>query len=494
MNDTRGERLRSGPGPRAQRGNALLAAILFNTVLLSLTAAMLLVSTAESRAVFDRGSHQTAFFLAESGIEASTYEISQSVDPDGDGIGNRVRAAVGGSYFATAVEELDGTWTITSVGSAGSADVQLRAVIGFDKTTTFPISAMAIVGDFDKYKLKIKKHADLLIDGGNTSALALSNKQLYDKTLKEVLKAIENGRISEDSFLGHPPTTIFDGSKKDDPVQVDLPIHHQPDYSDSLQDLGEVYNQIVARVNEILPTAVELPPDGGKVKGKNSYSSLEGQPQNADSVYTLSRWRLQEGDVVSGQGTLIINDEIRLDHGAILNWDGNVIIMADDKKKAELDVHSGTVNVTGNIIVLGEGREKAELKIKHDSSVSVEGSLLVGTAFEGHKGKKAKVSVDDDGKLSVDGVFTVTGSKAHLNFKHESQLSVEGMLQILAVEGAGHEDLKLHFDGDATIRKNDKRIQDGVGALLDLGLDLNVPEIEEKMVTESVSVRAWHEI
>ncbi len=278
-----------------------------------------------------------------------------------------------------------------------------------------------------------------------------------------------------DNLTGYPTATFSAGSS-----EMELPIHHLQS-TEGYEDLLALYGHLVSQVKQLAPQTTEFL-DGSKTPVIDVDSG---------GLYTLDRFRLTGGGTVSGSGTLLVMDVLRLDKGAVLNWEGNIIVMGDDQNHAELDVHDGQLNVKGSVIVLGEGKDHVDLKIKARGSVNVEGALFVGTSADDDEGRRARLTVDGDGQLSVNGMLSFFGSKVETRLKHDSNVAVEGMMQVALVDA---QELKMEFDGKLDVRKSDKEILGGIEALEALGEALEIPQTTESLLTEEMLSYAWQQL
>ena len=124
---------------RRESGVMLIAAFILILTLLGITGYMLLFSVSGARAVEESVETQTAFYLAESGLESATWELGDLVDPDGDGIGTRsVYYPDGSSYSVLSTDLGGGIYELTSTGSREGSQVFLQVTIKQNVTSVFP--------------------------------------------------------------------------------------------------------------------------------------------------------------------------------------------------------------------------------------------------------------------------------------------------------------------------------------------------------------------
>ena len=112
-----------------QRGGALLIAIIAVIVLAGMTTAMLTISTAnqrESRSAVDR---MRALYIAESGLSRGLAALEADAPQAVFGAPGAPVAFSGGGFWGSSVDNGDGTWTITSFGTADGLTRGIEAVI-----------------------------------------------------------------------------------------------------------------------------------------------------------------------------------------------------------------------------------------------------------------------------------------------------------------------------------------------------------------------------
>jgi hypothetical protein len=462
----------------------MVISVLVTVLLLALTASVVGVSVTDARAVVETESLHRAFFLAEAGIDAAKYEINESTDPDGDGVGNKTVATPLGNYSVAAVQLDSVTWQLTSTGAAGLMTKILQVITRRELTTRFPGGAISIIGNSDKEKFSIKKHPDLIIDGGDNAALSFSDHSLAVHVGSEFAEAISKGEIEIDNLSGGVTDTY---SHKG--TQYELPIATDKDQDDWLDDIEAVYDNLVSHLNNtVIPSATTEDVSNGGLKDSLVYGSAD-QPVTVflDGPHVRSK-----GQDIKGYGTLVVN-ELVLDQGSTLAWTGNVFVIGNTKKKAKLEAKGKdtTLNITGSLVVLGEGTEDAEIKFKDHAVANIDGAVFVGSGWDEKKGKKAKFAVEKDAEFNLTGMITVMGSKAEAKFKDGSDTNITGTLQMAILDTKAKDELKLEFQGDLEIHKDDDAIGEGMEAMQQLGVDIEFPEVEVLMDSGNLTTQLW---
>ena len=131
------------------------------------------------------------------------------------------------------------------------------------------------------------------------------------------------------------------------------------------------------------------------------------------------------------------------------------------------------------------------MKIKKHARATIDGALLVASDYDTKKGEKAKLKLD--GQLSVNGLLTLIGSKTELKLKKKSDVDINGMFQIGIHQDHKKSEMKLEFDGDLEVHKDDEEIRKGAEALAALETSLDLSEIQQILSTKVVSY-GWHPV
>jgi hypothetical protein len=460
----------------------MAVALFVTTLLIAITGAVVAVSIVDARAVAESESLTRAFFLAEAGIDAGKLEVNENIDPDQDGVGDRSFSAADGQYDVHA-QQLDPiTWRLTSKGTAGSRSKTVQVYVKRQATSRFPAGAISVVGAADKVKFSIKKHPTVILDGADHPAVAFSDQGLADSIGTEFAEAVANGVIPPENLTGGVTSTyVYNGKDYELPIAVDAT------HSDVLSDIQALYDGLVDHVNNtLLPAATLL--DGSGL-GNSVQLGTKSAPMTVFLDGPVTRGKNEK---IKGYGTLILN-EILLDAGSELDWEGSVVVIGNTKKKAKLEVKGTDTNlvVNGNIVVLGEGTEDAEFKVKEHAVATVDGSVLIGSSYDAAKGKKAKFAVEKDGDFTLNGVITVLGSKAEAKFKEESSTYITGTLQMGIADVGEKDEIKLEMQGSIEIHKDDDAIRSGMGSWASLGVTGSIPEVEYLIDASELTTQLW---
>jgi hypothetical protein len=465
-----------------QEGMALVTSLILVVLLISFTGAMLFISVAESRGLQESAVQKIAFYTAEAGLEAAKYEIGGDVDPDGDGIGNKnfttSTSGFTNSYSVTAENLGFNLWKLTSNGTVSETSVKLQAIVEKIKTSAFPVAAFTSLGKLNDGVLKIMNNSKIVFDGGYSPAISVSDEALYKRLVQTYSKTLSKNGLKSTLSGATYLTSILDGKNL---KELQVPITQETDPA-RLTNLSDLYLELVDRVNNVLiPGAVKALPN----------QLLFGSSASPGTFYQPLGITLLKDQTLTGYGTLVTTG-FTLPVRSQVNWNGNLIIVGDMLKAANIDLLGGTINVTGNLIVLGEGKADALFSVKSGSRVYVNGSLLVATSYDAGTGKNVKMDLEG-GKIAVNGVMTLLGGKIDAHYKPGGLLAVTGMFQSGSPDGPGAEKQEIFFDGPAQIIKDDAAIRLGTQAWLQTGTSINIVTSKE-LATDEVITHAWYQI
>jgi hypothetical protein len=463
-----------------ESGVVLFASLLLTLLLFSLVASTVMVSNAESKAVDESEVLQAAFFYAEAGVEAAKYEINESVDPDKNGIGNATSA----DYTATAEPLSSSVWRVTSTGTSRGENVTVEAVVSKDRKSSFPDGAISILGAFDSGKVSIKKHAGLVIAGGDSPAVTIQDKSLYDEMGEDFANAFKNGDMPAINLTGTEMNAFTVTKGKEKGSTVKLPLSNESETPEPLSDLDALYDSVVSKLEStLLPTLTQ-------VDELSSGDVTFGTAESPASVYlTKDKVRIKNQSL-TGYGTIVVQ-ELIVKQGATFDWKGDVFVIGDAKQKAMLTVKDGaSFSVEGNLVILGEGKGDVEVRID-SASLKVDGSFFLGSNYDdSKKSKGVKLDVEKGGTLDVDGVMTMIGANVKAVFKVGSEVTVTGMVQIGGPETAKDSSVKLDFRGDTEIYRDSDRISNALAEWEGLSATLDTNEVA-RLIESEVTTMSW---
>ncbi len=472
---------------RRDRGVILLFALLLTILVMALSTSVAVVSMSESKVTFESVEDRRAFYLAEAGLEAARWEISESQD------GNINGSFSDGTYLASTVALGPNEYEITSTGSADGSTVTLRSVVEQTYTTNFPRGAVSVVGAVDKAKFDLEKDGDLVIDGGNSPALAFSDFDVYKGVGEDIVKAITDNEMPAGNLTGSPMNTFPDSV---DPT-LEIPVAHVTGYDSTLDNLTALYDQMVTTVNGLRTTATTVA----------GLSGTYGDPNNPVSIY-VPNWEPIDGQTITGYGTLIVGDKMELKNLSTLNWTGDIFVVGDNTKDAKMKVENSNLNVDGNLVFLGEGPVETEFEIKTGGHAVINGSLFLGSSWNKADNSESEIEVKDGGILEVNGLLTMIGSEIEIEFEGEidddliapsnpnNAVSINGMLQVaVPTPGDGSKsELEFELEGSVEIVKDDAAILAGIDSLEGLAVDYSITEIYGVIEKNLIETRSWQRV
>ncbi len=459
-----------------ESGIALIFALLGVIVSAAIASSLVMVTMTETRAANAASAHAMAFYLAESGLNSARWEIGESTDPGGDGEGTVSVTSAAGSYEIVATDLGSGFWRLDANGTSSGNAVVLEEVVQVVTSSTFPGGAITLVGDLDVAEVQFQPTTDLIIDGGNSPALAISDQTTYDEMGAYFATGVSAGFIAETDVVGSITSTF-------QPGDADLSIAKVPDAEVAVSITADMFNDLRTEIDTVwLPSAASQTIPGGSAAWGTSGSPVKYK-------FPVDQ-KITGGQTIQGYGTLLFKKNLIIESGGRLNWNGNVIIYGDDTADSLLEV-DGVLNVTGNILVMGGKDRNLKVDLKSLGSVTVDGAFTVLTDY-------ANPATQDQfliaGDLTVDGLLTIVAPKHQDEFKPGSDVYVKGSLQLGRPSGAGETEFKVKFEDEAEFYKDDASIMKGANALVALDGDFGGDVLAGVLTTSDVDVCSWREI
>ena len=444
-----------------REGVALLLVFFMVTAIFSIVAAASLFSNARSRANVDSQNEIQAFYLAAAGLEAAKWEIAADQDPDGDGIGTKTTVTSFGTYTVTAEDLGGGSYRLSASGTVGSLEIDIVETVGvaLEVTTTFPSSALTIVGAFPSSGLQIKQGVygssgskTFLLDGGSTPALSFSDEDTFNAVGQLFADAINDGDLVAGNITG-TPTNEWSG--------VEIPVTYDSATAGFLDDLNDLYAELTDEINNTVVPGATSESVGNKTLGSS------GSP---GTYYFPNDETLQNSDIFNGYGTLVIEKSLLIQSGTTMNWTGDVIVFGGEDTDSSLTVE-GALNVTGNLMIVGQAARNSYMTVTSTGTVNVEGTMSSMTS----EASGSQLQFLSEGDLTIDGILSVLGPNIQTEFKDTSDTLLEGMFQIGAPSNST--DFLLKFEGDVEFHKLDSGVQKGVDSYNELGSELDLSAI-----------------
>ena len=211
-----------------ESGMAMAYALLVIMVLVAVVGSTVSFALTTTKLTGERMDSSLAFYLADGAIETAKFEIGEDTDPDNDGIGNVTGSTSLGSYSVTVTDLGGGYHQLLSTGTVEGRSVKLEVILERVVNTRFPQGAMSILGNVGDFDIDIEEDGDLIIDGGNTPAISVSDFGAYQTIGGAFAGAIDSGDFPSINLSGTPLDT-FGGH--------DLPIAYTPSYDSNLENL-----------------------------------------------------------------------------------------------------------------------------------------------------------------------------------------------------------------------------------------------------------------
>lgn len=304
-----------------------------------------------------------------------------------------------------------------------SVKIRLEPRPGFTMATK--PGAISIAGALVAPSFPLMGSNSLLIDGGERPPLLLSSKASHSR----VLAALEEMVLSQGGFTG---------LELRGPGDSGSPVVCEEDPFITAEKMNE-YRDILRNRVKILCEKAGATKVSRAVRGDRKWGDAAGEKLvvidaagiGADAVFP------DEGQNITGYGTLVIRGALRPRANLNLRWTGNVFVLGEQRLDSDLlYLHGSDIRIDGNLVLLSEkgGAVSLELKGSSASTVSaqrptrldVKGSLVcLADAF----GQEAELELDAGSMLKVDGILGLFGSRIEIEAGGEdSVFEVRGSL------------------------------------------------------------------
>ena len=459
-----------------ESGAALFLALVALVMGLALSSAMVSYALADSRGMRRTQEFTQAFYVAESGLQGARYELAEHEDSAKDGEGTRTGSLGSGSYTVTALSLGGQLYRLTSRGLHGSEMAVIEEVVEVRPTSGFPGGAISMVGDMTTTQMLFGSSTDLVVDGGKSPGVVFSDPDLYSIVTKQFAQAVGLGYVQETDITGSITNTF-------QPNDVDLSMSL---YDNAGHESLTIYPEIYTEFFDHIENNLQGSADHGQLGSGSYVFGTQASPVN----YTIpGNQKLRAGQTLSGHGTLIFSQNLILESGSRIDWNGNLIIFGGDNQSDAFLECAGTLNVTGNLILISpEGRD-IDFNLRSEGTTTVNGAMTV-------LGDLASTSSEAElyigGDFSVNGLLTTVASSLQTHFCDGSDTSINGSFQL----GRPHDvvngtELELKFEGITEVFKDEDLISSGAAALKSLGGNLNIPVIGDNLNRDEVLTRSW---
>lgn len=460
-----------------RRGAALIMVLVFGAGALMLASTMLLLSRSSVVDEFEHHRGRQLQAVLKAGVAAAVNEVNRArrqgaayVDPEGNGPG-----AIGGAdrqgreLLGPTGVRLGRYRTLVERGSTryGAArDILVVAAAWPDFTSprrvavaevelerqALPIgaNAVSIHGEYDKtkdfFKIDKKSNVSITAPDADVPAVDIGSMDLHTQFVNEVV----------------PELLAIEGADRDSPgtlVSGAATVDQRGAGVLSEETLQAVRADMEQRIADLTPTATPI------------VTIAPGADVTLPAgVYRMpSKLVLGSNTRLRGSGTLIVENDVQIKSTAKLEWDGDVIIIEDEKAKLTVE-NNGTLTQAGGVVAVISDDASAKTAFKKKSNVTL-GTAAKPSALAiiaGNTKDTAKFSIEDL-ELTVYGIVTLMGSKkVELKFE-DGSLDVIGSLSLaLANPLTKDTELKLEVDKKSDVEVTfDRTVFDG--ALVHLG-------------------------
>jgi hypothetical protein len=417
------------------RGSTLIVTLLLLILFLGMALTLVSLGVENERSVRSTVFTSNAFYLAEAGIGASQSELGLGKDLGNDGLGTISKSVAGGSYQSVATPRGNGEYDVVSTGSYNGFTARVGA------TLVPSFSAIAPLGPFgisqavpNSLDLSTKlQNNNLRIDGGILPAITVQDASAYSLLLTVLAKAIDTKKLSPTVFTGSPLVPVATGGGT-----VYLPIENTPHPPVDVPLLEALRTELFTNISTTLIPAANNVINNTKGMGAKTVWGTTANPQITVLNNSMAP---KSGTRITGNGTLIITGSVTLNDNVSLDWTGDVFLMPTVGNTL-LTVNGGNLHVAGNLVSIESTKGQGVLAVQKSSSSSpniatavVDGTLQV---LNGPLGKQTAVQVMQGGRLTVNGLLSMTGEKTQMLSKDAgTQLIVNGTAQMGALSGSG---------------------------------------------------------
>lgn len=294
-----------------------------------------------------------------------------------------------------------------------------------DFTMATKPGAISIAGTLVAPSFPLMGSNSLLIDGGERPALLLSSKASHSR----VLAALEERVLLQGGFTGLELRGPGDSGS---PVACE-----EAPFITALK-MNE-YRDILRSRIKILCEKAEATKVSKAVRGDRKWGDAAGEKLvvidaagiGADAVFP------DEGQNITGYGTLVILGALWPRANLNLRWTGDVFVLGEGRLDSDLlYLHGSDIRIVGNLVLLSEkgGAVSLELKGSSASTVSAQrptrlevtgGLVCLADAV----GQEAELELDAGSMLKVDGILGLFGSRIEIEAGGEdSVFEVRGSL------------------------------------------------------------------
>lgn len=428
-------------------GNALAIGLFFTTVIAVTTFSLVVVTTSSQKQAGRDEVRAQAMYHAQSALNQALLELNNGIDYDNYGQGVIYKQlSNNSSYYTNYYTDAMGTPTLSAtavidVGGGNQIQRTIEAKLnktpgldlpGYDKQ----VAAFGINGDYAKGKIKFGKFLlgdeddddsdedddddideneteTLLISGfdasgqgKNVSGINIEDPDIYEKTMESIGKAISKGYIKPEMITGDPLVEYTTKKKKKDTTfKVSSTNFKKPllssEYFDKLID-----DLATSLTENIIPNASTV------ITGNNLKIDKDltlGQDENSITYVIADEIKVEAK--ISGQGTLVVHGDIKIEPTGSLDWKGNIVVLPELKPK---DVQKKDLVFNGTFTHITKAKKGDSYTVTHNVSSSELGKIPANSS------KDTRIK-NHGGNIGVDGNFimlaTSGGKEVALDIK-----------------------------------------------------------------------------
>ncbi|MCI0342636.1 MAG: hypothetical protein L0216_16100 [Planctomycetales bacterium] len=459
---------------RNDRGAILIIVMIMIMVIAGMSAALMIVATANARTAEQAAQYETSLQLAEGGVDRALADLGASgtgnigtaswdatkndvgadgvagtSDPgEGDGRPtagepNVTPVSLGGGQVFTWTTNLATDPQIRATGSYGNAWRSIVASAKAQPSLPLPdpnknpaLSAFAILGSLDKAKIKLhdtlaKSKDDAagagLVFNGNDKAgvkskitgMGIEDNETYNEFAERYEKDVIKGKLDDLTLQGLDKTVNYSTKKGSGSFTASLEnVGDGNTATDFLRSLGDKIQAAVEK--NIIPNAdIQISGKDAKIDSNTTWGT-DSSPKI--TVIDATKLTIDKGATVTGSGVLVVEGRLDLHH-ASFSFNGPVIVLGDTNKDSRIHNHHASMTINGPLAVIANDKGKASVHIHNENNVSggshsttINGAFL-GLATDGTKKNESRFHYHH-GTAVINGYFGLFGddrAKMHIH-------------------------------------------------------------------------------
>lgn len=462
------EHLTSRSGRRGRRrGAALVIVMIFGVGALMLVSTLLSLTNSTVTSEYDRHRVKQMPMVVKAGIAAALNEINRDrldgpYDPDNDGPGALVSdpAGTSGNQDGIPVTTPDGillgrfrSHVETDYGGVSGRNVLVVVAVWPSFTAPagwtneeylnrrrlacaeveiqrgrppFPANALSLtgptsVGGGNQFEISGNPKIKMSDPSISVPAVNITDATTHADFQSDVIGSLNAGDLIQGADSDNPGVS---GSNMDTVTNEEAGLLKET-------TLDQIANGIDARVTAALAGL-------GTTSTAITQAMVDAQSVLPNGTYVVNNDLDFKNETLTGSGTLIITEEIVLQSGGKIVWDGEVIV-ADDND-AEVEVQSGADIVVDGIFAILNRTDQNDTRVAvgpGGGTIDVTGAFVfLSDVSAASSGGNVGLSLNAGARIFVDGIFALMGEGINLNVDNGTELEVTGSTVITVPEGA----------------------------------------------------------